>query len=105
MCRTRQTALPFCRHYGITPDTLGLLDELNALAFDVIKNISVDARRQINANWWQTVGLDNRHGVGTDSFGRFMGRVDTFIGRIDDFDDGSLFLGMEFGLDCLPIGS
>lgn len=100
MLRTQQTALPFCRYYNMPTSILDLLDELNALAFDVIKDISVDARRLMNANWWQTVGLDDRHGVGADSFGEFMERVDTFISRINGFDDNTLFFGhgIWFGL-------
>ncbi|MBE9590374.1 histidine phosphatase family protein [Moraxella sp. K127] len=101
MLRTQQTALPFCQYYDMTASTLDLLDELNTLAFDAIEDISVDARRLMNANWWQTVGLDDRHGVGADSFGEFMGRVDTFIGRIDDFADNTLFFGHGIWLGLL----
>lgn len=85
MLRTQQTALPFCQHYDMTASTLDFLDELNTLAFDVIKDISVDARCQINQGWWQTMELNDRHGVGADSFGAFIGQVDTFISRIDEF--------------------
>ncbi|OOR91961.1 histidine phosphatase family protein [Moraxella bovis] len=104
MLRTQQTALPFCQYYDMPTSTLDLLDELNALAFDVIKDISVDARRLMNANWWQTVEPDDRHGVGADSFGGFMKRVDTFIGRIDGFDgfdDNTLFFGHGIWLGLL----
>ncbi|OPH37796.1 histidine phosphatase family protein [Moraxella equi] len=101
MLRTQQTALPFCRYYDMPTSTLNLLDELNALAFNVIKDLSVDARRLMNANWWQTVGLDDRHGVGADSFGEFMERVDTFISRIDGFDDNTLFFGHGIWLGLL----
>lgn len=78
MLHTQQTALPFCRYYDMPTSTLNLLDELNALAFDVIKDISVDARRLMNANWWQTVGLDDRHGVGGGQLWRVYG-TDRYI--------------------------
>lgn len=101
MKRTHETAMPFCEHYGMSTTTLGLLDELNTLAFEHIKDIMTDARRQMNAKWWQTVGLDDRDGVGADSFGEFLGRVDGFISRLDEFDDKTLFFGHGIWLGLL----
>lgn len=93
MCRTKQTALPFCTHYDIQARPLGLLNELNTLAFEHIKDISTDARRQMNAHWWQMAELDHKDGIGADSFREFLGRVDSFISQIHQFDDNTLFFG------------
>lgn len=101
MVRTYETALPFCQHYQMTASTLGLLDELNALCFNAIKDISVQARRQMNTNWWQSTNLHDRHGIGADTFGEFLGRVDAFITQMGHFDNHTLFFGHGIWLGLL----
>ena len=101
MYRTKQTALPFCEYYGITATPLGLLNELNTLAFEHIKNIGTDARRQMNTHWWQTTELDHKDGIGADSFGEFLDRVDRFINQLDKFDHQTLIFGHGIWLGLL----
>lgn len=101
LLRAKQTALPFCEHYGILGISLALLDEFNCLAFDNIQHISTQARRQMAQNYWQTASLTHQDGAGADSFAQFLERVDTFIAQLDDFSNHSLFVGHGIWLGLL----
>lgn len=47
MRRPRETAAPYCRHYGIEPAGLPCLNEFSYLPFDLIAKLSPSERRPI----------------------------------------------------------
>ena len=80
--RTHETAAPYCRAHGITPQALPLLNEFSCLAFDLIRGMDGAARRPQECT-----------GAGADSFAAFNQRVSAFLAHHPQLADGSLLFG------------
>ena len=65
--RTHETAAPYCRAHGITPQTLPLLNEFSCLAFALIRGMDGTARRPLADAYWQRADPLECTGAGADS--------------------------------------
>ena len=93
MRRTRETAAPYCRHYGIEPAELPCLNEFSYLPFDLIAKLSPGERKPLAQAYWQRGDVDERVGQGADSFADFDTRLEAFLQQWHQLPDGSLLFG------------
>lgn len=91
--RTHETAAPYCRAHGITPQALPLLNEFSCLAFDLIRGMDGAARRPLADAYWQRADPQECTGAGADSFAAFNQRVSAFLAHHPQLADGSLLFG------------
>ena len=91
--RTHETAAPYCRTHGITPQALPLLNEFSCLAFDLIRGMDGAARRPLADAYWQRADPQECTGAGADSFAAFNQRVSDFLAHHPQLADGSLLFG------------
>ena len=91
--RTHETAAPYCRTHGITPQTLQLLNEFSCLAFDLIRGMDGTARRPLADAYWQRADPLECTGAGADSFAAFNRRISAFLDHYPQLEDGSLLFG------------
>lgn len=91
--RTHETAAPYCRAHGITPQILPLLNEFSCLAFDRIRGMDGAARRPLADAYWQRADPLECTGAGADSFAAFNQRLDAFLAHYPQLEDGSLLFG------------
>lgn len=93
MRRTQETAAPYCVQHGIEPAVLPCLNEFSYLPFDLIANLSPEARRTLAQAYWQRGNVNERTGQGADSFADFDARVEAFLQQWPQWPDGSLMFG------------
>lgn len=93
MLRTRQTAQPFCDHYGIAPSELALLNELSCLGFATVKGLMGEQRSKIAQQYWSSADIHHRDAADADSFADFLARIDDFIALAPTLPDNSLCFG------------
>ena len=91
--RTHETAAPYCRAHGITPQALPLLNEFSCLAFELIRGMDGAARRPLADAYWQRADPQECSGAGADSFAAFNQRVSAFLAHHPQLADGSLLFG------------
>ena len=91
--RTHETAAPYCRAHGITPQVLPQLNEFSCLAFDRIRGMDGTARRPLADAYWQRADPLECTGAGADSFAAFNQRLSAFLAHYPQLEDGSLLFG------------
>ena len=91
--RTHETAAPYCRAHGITPQVLPQLNEFSCLAFDRIRGMDGTARRPLADAYWQRADPLECTGSGADSFAAFNQRLSAFLAHYPQLEDGSLLFG------------
>ena len=91
--RTHETAAPYCRAHGITPQILPPLNEFSCLAFALIRDMDGAARRPLADAYWQRADPLECTGAGADSFAAFNQRLDAFLAHYPQLEDGSLLFG------------
>ena len=91
--RTHETAAPYCRAHGITPQVLPQLNEFSCLAFDRIRGMDGAARRPLADAYWQRTDPLECTGAGADSFAGFNQRLSAFLAHYPQLEDGSLLFG------------
>ena len=91
--RTHETAAPYCRAHGITPQVLPQLNEFSCLAFDRIRGMDGAARRPLADAYWQRADPLECTGAGADSFAAFNQRLSAFLAHYPQLEDGSLLFG------------
>ena len=91
--RTHETAAPYCRAHGITPQVLPQLNEFSCLAFDRIRGMDGAARRPLADAYWQRADPLECTGAGADSFAAFNQRLSAFLAHCPQLEDGSLLFG------------
>ena len=91
--RTHETAAPYCRAHGITPQALPLLNEFSCLAFELIRGMDGAALRPLADAYWQRADPQECSGAGADSFAAFNQRVSAFLAHHPQLADGSLLFG------------
>ena len=91
--RTHETAAPYCRAHGITPQVLPQLNEFSCLAFDRIRGMDGAARRPLADAYWQRTDPLECTGAGADSFAAFNQRLSAFLAHYPQLEDGSLLFG------------
>ena len=91
--RTHETAAPYCRAHGITPQVLPQLNEFSCLAFDRICGMDGTARRPLADAYWQRADPLECTGAGADSFAAFNQRLSAFLAHYPQLEDGSLLFG------------
>ena len=83
--RTHETAAPYRRAHGITPQVLPQLNEFSCLAFDRIRGMDGTARRPLADAYWQRADPLECTGAGADS--------SAFLDHYPQLEDGSLLFG------------
>ena len=91
--RTHETAAPYRRAHGITPQVLPQLNEFSCLAFDRIRGMDGTARRPLADAYWQRADPLECTGAGADSFAAFNQRLSAFLAHYPQLEDGSLLFG------------
>ena len=91
--RTHETAAPYCRAHGITPQVLPQLNEFSCLAFDRIRGMDGTARRPLADAYWQRADPLECTGASADSFAAFNQRLSAFLAHYPQLEDGSLLFG------------
>ena len=91
--RTHETAAPYCRAHGITPQVLPQLNEFSCLAFDRIRGMDGTARRPLADAYWQRADPLECTGADADSFAAFNQRLSAFLAHYPQLEDGSLLFG------------
>ena len=91
--RTHETAAPYRRAHGITPQVLPQLNEFSCLAFDRLRGMDGTARRPLADAYWQRADPLECTGAGADSFAAFNQRLSAFLAHYPQLEDGSLLFG------------
>lgn len=93
MLRARQTAAYFAAAHGLAAQEIAELDEFSYLALATVEG-KVPAEVAVLArDYWQRGDPAHRDGDIADSFDDFAARVEAFLARLHDFEDGSVFVG------------
>lgn len=93
MRRTHETAAPYCQTHGLTARILPELNEFSCLSIDLIRGLDGSQRRPLTDAYWQRADVDERTGIGADTFGEFDQGTDAFLQQWCDLPDGSLLFG------------
>lgn len=69
------------------------LNEIRCLDLKTVEGLQGTERGILAQKYWQDADLTHRDGDDSDSFQDFIDRVDSFIQKIPNFQDNSLFFG------------
>lgn len=91
--RAQQTAQVFSQAYQISPMIIKELNEFRCLDLKTVEGLQGTERGILAQKYWQDADVTHHDGDDSDSFQDFIDRVDTFIQKIPNFQDNSLFFG------------
>lgn len=93
MLRARQTAEYFADAHGLAAQEIAELDEFSYLALATVEGKVPGDVAVLAREYWQRGDPAHRDADIADSFDDFAARVEAFLARLHDFDDGSVFVG------------
>lgn len=93
MLRARQTAAYFADAHGLAAQEIAELDEFSYLALATVEGKAPGDVAVLAREYWQRSDPAHRDGDVADSFDGFAARVEAFLARLHDFEDGSVFVG------------
>lgn len=93
MLRARQTAAYFAAAHGLAAQEIAELDEFSYLALATVEGKAPGDVAVLARDYWQRGDPAHRDGGVADSFDGFTARVEAFLARLHDFEDGSVFVG------------
>jgi len=93
MLRARQTAEYFADAHGLAAQEIAELDEFSYLALATVEGKAPGDVAVLAREYWQRGDPAHRDDDVADSFDDFAARVEAFLTRLHDFDDGSVFVG------------
>lgn len=98
--RTHETAAPFCKRYGVTPQIHHGLHEFSVIDPALIEGLNGDQRKPFVKNYWDDPDPHRRLGQNADTFVEFEARVRSFMANMEAMPDGVVVFGhgIWFGL-------
>lgn len=98
--RTHETAAPFCKRHGVTPQIHHCLHEFSVIDPVLIEGLNGDQRKPFVQDYWDAPDPHRRLGQNADTFAEFEARVRTFMANMESMSDGTVVFGhgIWFGL-------
>lgn len=91
--RARDTAMPLCERWQITPGTHPLLHEFITLSPAAVAGSTPAIRQPLEAAYWAACNPHARHGADAETFTEFADRVHTARHTLAELADGTLLFG------------
>ena len=91
--RANQTAVPLCQKYQITTTELSLLNEFDAIDFDIEKKLTQQEKLALIKRYWLEANPKERIGVQAETYKEFCQRVSQFKLSLPSLNNESFIIG------------
>lgn len=93
LLRARQSAEPFCRHFGLEPEIWSCLDEFSMIDLRLIAGYTREQRTPVAEAYWAESDPHKRIGCDADTFLEFNARVAEFRRHMHELPDATVIFG------------
>lgn len=93
LLRARQSAEPFCAHFGLEAEIWPCLDEFSMIDLSLIAGYTREQRTPIAEAYWAESDPHKRIGADADTFLEFHARVAEFHRRMHELPDATVIFG------------